>query len=178
MARRLSDAEASMFMRNAGLEPLEPYPGVAKPWRCRCKVCGVVGSPRYHNIKKGRGGCEPCGITKRALSRKVGDDLAVAAMEAAGVTPLEAYPGARSPWRCRCNYCGKELRLRLPHQPACLRSKCSHLVPAEPTGSEGFWSVETLAPGDVRRHSLYRFMLSGLSVVLVWGFSPIGTSCG
>lgn len=109
MPKRLTDAETVPVMQAAGLEPLEPYPGAAKPWRCRCEVCGAVGTPQYHNIKKGRGGCEPCGIVKRGLSRKVDDAEAVAVMKAAGVTPQEAYPGARLPWRCRCDTCGKEV---------------------------------------------------------------------
>ena len=109
VARRLTDAETRPVMEAAGLTPLTAYPGADVPWPCRCKVCGTEGAPRYHNVKKGRGGCVPCGIARRGVSHRVDDATAIAAMHAAGVTPMETYPGARKPWRCRCNTCGKEV---------------------------------------------------------------------
>ena len=109
VARRLTDAETRPVMEAAGLTPLTAYPGADVPWPCRCKVCGTEGAPRYNGVKGGRGGCVPCGIARRGVSRRVDDAAARAAMHAAGVTPLETYPGARKPWRCRCNTCGKEV---------------------------------------------------------------------
>lgn len=32
--------------------------------------------------------------------------MAVAVMRAAGLEPLEQYPGSKAPWRCRCTSCG------------------------------------------------------------------------
>ncbi len=46
-------------MRAAGLEPLDPFPGVVKPWRCRCTVCGNEVSPRLEAIRNGTG-CRFC----------------------------------------------------------------------------------------------------------------------
>jgi hypothetical protein len=33
-------------------------------------------------------------------------------MEAAGVTPLDPYPGSDEPWRCECQTCGQEVTPR------------------------------------------------------------------
>ena len=37
---------------------------------------------------------------------------AVDTMRAAGVEPLEPYPGSHAPWRCRCLTCGREVTPR------------------------------------------------------------------
>ncbi len=47
-------------MRRMGLEPLAPYPGATKPWRCRCINCGEEVHPRYNNVASGQGGCSNC----------------------------------------------------------------------------------------------------------------------
>ncbi len=44
-AQRLNHDEATALMRSAGLEPLEPFPGVDRPWRCRHARCGHEVSP-------------------------------------------------------------------------------------------------------------------------------------
>lgn len=49
-------------MRAAGLEPLEPYPGSAFPWKRRCTGCGAIVSPRLGSMTgKNRPGCKLCG---------------------------------------------------------------------------------------------------------------------
>ena len=97
--------EAATVMRAAGLEPLDSYPGGNKrPWRCRCMTCDREVTPSYNTVQGGGGGCAWCaGI-------KVDPDAAAAFMVAAGVQPLEAYPGANSRWRCRCLRCAREIR--------------------------------------------------------------------
>ena len=105
--RRVPEAEAIADMRAAGLEPFEPYPNaVDAPWRCRCTACGTVGAPRLANIRKGAGGCKPCGRAKAADSHRVPEAEAAADMRAAGLEPLEPYPGIVTlPWLCRCTVC-------------------------------------------------------------------------
>ena len=51
----------------------------------------------------------PCGIAFRSKTRTLDDEVVVRLMKAAGVTPLEPYPGARKPWLCRCDTCGREV---------------------------------------------------------------------
>ncbi len=51
---------AAALMRTAGLEPLEPYPGSLRPWKCRCAKCGRTVQPCYSTIQQGSGGCRWC----------------------------------------------------------------------------------------------------------------------
>lgn len=51
--------QAVAVMRQAGLEPLEDYPGTAKPWRCQCSTCEREVTPRLDNVLTG-GGCWRC----------------------------------------------------------------------------------------------------------------------
>lgn len=55
MPKRLGPDEAVERMRAAGgAEPLEPYPGVDEPWRCRCLSCGTIGgAPRLSAVGPG-----------------------------------------------------------------------------------------------------------------------------
>lgn len=93
-------------MQAAGLEPLEPYPGATRTWRCRCINCMNIVTPRLHDIRAGRSGCAPCGYARWAATRlSIGADQARTDMLTAGLEPLDPYPGARKPWRSRCTRC-------------------------------------------------------------------------
>jgi hypothetical protein len=93
-------------MREAGMEPVEPYPGRARdPWMCRCNTCGTIGSPRLDDIRQGHGGCRPCGQARTAAARRLPADQAIAEMRAAGLEPMEPYVNVGSPWRCQCIVC-------------------------------------------------------------------------
>lgn len=60
-ARRKTDpADAETKMRESGLEPLVPYPGAAKGWKCRCLTCGRTVFPHYSSIQQGGGSCRFC----------------------------------------------------------------------------------------------------------------------
>lgn len=59
-SKMLDDQAAEALMRASLLEPLEPYPGSAQPWRCRCLRCEREVSPRHHGVLKGQGGCKFC----------------------------------------------------------------------------------------------------------------------
>jgi hypothetical protein len=106
MPRRLADGEAAAFMRQAGAEPLDAYPGASRPWRCRCLRCLREITPRLDNVRTGCGPCRYCS------GQGVDPQEAVAAMRLAGLEPLEPYPGAVKPWRCRCVRCGREVHPR------------------------------------------------------------------
>ncbi len=94
-------------MLAAGLRPLEPFPGSAKPWRCE-HACGRVVSPTYNHIQQGRGGCSVC------ARKEVDPEIVMATMFSAGLTPLELFPGSAKPWRCH-HECGREIHPRYTH---------------------------------------------------------------
>jgi hypothetical protein len=107
--QRLDETIAVSDMRGAGAEPLEPYPGAAKPWRVRCLICGQEGRPTLNNVKdKGTGPCRRCGAAESARVRMTPEAEAIADMRAAGAEPLEPYPGSSKPWLVRCLSCGNE----------------------------------------------------------------------
>ena len=93
------DAEALMRFNN--LEPLEPYKNTMTPWKCKCKICGKLVTPRHATIQRGNGGCKYC-------SRKYLDaEDAVQAMLKANLEPQVPYPGSQKPWKCKCLRCGR-----------------------------------------------------------------------
>lgn len=60
-AKPVVAADAEEVMINAGVQPLEPYPGYTVPWKVKCVLCGRISRPQYANIRKGQGGCFRCG---------------------------------------------------------------------------------------------------------------------
>jgi hypothetical protein len=63
---QIPDDIAIEVMRAGGYEPLEPYPGNNKRWRCRCLTCGQERTPSYANVKRGArcGNCHHRGPAK------------------------------------------------------------------------------------------------------------------
>jgi hypothetical protein len=55
---RIHPDDATKLFRNAGFEPLEPFPGTEKQWKCT-HTCGREVSPTYSNVFAG-GGCKFC----------------------------------------------------------------------------------------------------------------------
>jgi recombinational DNA repair protein (RecF pathway) len=103
-ARRFVDAEdAIILMRKAKFEPLEPFLGANKPWKCKCLRCGRIVQPSYSSIQTGQKGCVYCG------GKRVDPQEAIDFMVSKGLTPLEPYRRADGPWKCRCIRCLKEV---------------------------------------------------------------------
>lgn len=94
-----SDAVATM--RAHGYEPVEPYPGSLKRWRCRCTSCGRERYPSHAMVKSQGVRCAYC---MRVL---VDVEEAMSIMRQADLHPLVDYPGASAPWSCRCGSCGR-----------------------------------------------------------------------
>jgi hypothetical protein len=110
---QLDPADAVNVMLAAMIEPLEPYPGAAKPWRCKCLRCGAEVLPRMHNVRKGQLGCSACGRAKAAKARLRSEDEARELMEDVGLHPLEPYPGQVRRWLVHCSGCDKDVYARL-----------------------------------------------------------------
>ena len=100
---------AAVLMVEHGLEPLEPYPGASRPWRCRCLRCGAEVTPRYSNIKQGWGGCRTCWKAASSARQRGPEREAIEVMRAAGLEPMEPYQGAMTPWRSQCRTCGNRV---------------------------------------------------------------------
>jgi len=60
MGKGIDPKVAKKVMIKAGLEPLEPYSGANANWKCRCKSCGKIVTPKYVSVNFGRKGCKYC----------------------------------------------------------------------------------------------------------------------
>ena len=97
---------AEAVMLKAGLKPLEPYTNSTTKWKCLHIQCGRTVDPTYSTIRRGRGGCIPCGYIKTGNARRMPEKKAIAIMLKAGMKPLEPYKNALSRWKCICLTCG------------------------------------------------------------------------
>jgi recombinational DNA repair protein (RecF pathway) len=103
VSKRFTTDSANAALDAAGALPLEPYSGnMSKKWACQCKKCGKEIFPRMVNLATGSKACRHC-----HGPNPVDPIAAEAKMVAAGVSPLEAYPGYDKPWRVRCLKCGR-----------------------------------------------------------------------
>ena len=108
--RAAEEERAIADMHAADLEPIDPYPGAQKPWRSLHVPCGREVMPRLNSIRRGQGGCTACGYAKNGVTMRAEvEDQAYTVMRAAGLEPLEPYPGAAVPWKCLHTACGREV---------------------------------------------------------------------
>ena len=95
MGKGVDPEVAKNVMIKAGLEPLEPYSGANSNWKCRCKRCGKIVTPKYASVNFGRNGCKYCaGVA-------VDPDDAEKFMLSKKLKPLEPYKGGHHKWKCR-----------------------------------------------------------------------------
>ena len=102
---KLTADEAGIILREAGGEPLEPYPGNQnKPWRARCLKCGTDITPRLVNLRFKKA-CSVCRGHKKHSHQSLLGLLAKKKLR-----PLQRYPGnTHKKWRCQCLKCGLEV---------------------------------------------------------------------
>ena len=60
LSQRTTPLAALAAMRAVGLEPLEPFPGTAARWWCRCLTCGRDSMQRLPAIKTRGSQCPTC----------------------------------------------------------------------------------------------------------------------
>jgi hypothetical protein len=112
--RAVDDAIAQGTAMRAGLEPLEPFPGSANKWKCRCTGCGRETVPRYTAFKKlGSYGCRSCAQKARGKARSQEEAMALAREFAPNFQPSVPYLGSNSPWPGVCVACGMPIKPRL-----------------------------------------------------------------
>lgn len=92
----------------AGLRITGKYVNVNTPVDVECLVCGHPGRTRLNVLRRGDGGCIPCGIAKanekkRTSSEQIRQELLAADMEMIG-----EYVNKNTPVTALCLICGKE----------------------------------------------------------------------
>ncbi len=100
---KVDPADAIASIRRRGFEPLVPFPGPKKPWRCICVVCNRESTPTHVGKSQQGSSCAFCS------KNRVDPEEAVAYMISQGIEPLENYPGSTKKWRCRCIKCSREI---------------------------------------------------------------------
>ena len=111
--RAVVEGEPERLASENGLEPLEKYPGSGARWHCRCITCGNEVGVRFDRMKARGYRCIYCQqrpwYSEWPSPRKRTDAEAREEMLARGLEPLEPFPGAKQPWRCRCTKCLREV---------------------------------------------------------------------
>jgi hypothetical protein len=107
--RKMSDQEASIVMLENGFQPLEPYPGSQKKWRCTCTTCGNEVMVLRNTVATNGTGCKYCWKQRRGLALRISESAAIAVMRAAGLEPQDPYVRSGDPWRCIHLECGAEV---------------------------------------------------------------------
>ncbi|MFD7665677.1 helix-turn-helix domain-containing protein [Streptomyces sp. NPDC059788] len=67
MPRGISPRRASAVMLEAGLQPLDPFPGATVPWTARCQRCGGLRRYKLSRVQEGTG-CPACSAS--AMSQR------------------------------------------------------------------------------------------------------------
>lgn len=170
---RVSQDVAAKIMRDAGVEPMEPYQGKARPWRCTCMSCGRIVTPIYDNVRRGQSACAYCAGTKVDVAE------VTEKMIDAGFEPQVPFPGVAKPWRCRCVTCNREVapqfqsvargrgcgfcaRNRVDPADAVIRLRSAGMEPLEPfPGAHAMWKMRCLTCGVEDARSLLRAQRRG-----------------
>ena len=144
-------------------------------------ACGRVVPPRLGNVANGQGPCRECGQDATHEALRLDPEFAVATMRAAGLEPVDPFPGADTPWLCTHVPCGRRVspiygnikrgqggcvscaahaasvRLLMPEEDARAIMAAHGLMPLEPyPGSSRPWSSHPrVRPGCVS-HSVER----------------------
>jgi len=105
-SRMLTEKEALARLKKLKLIPLDPYPGTAKPWKCRCLRCGSVVRPRLNYLVRSVFGCAVC--AGKVVDAKDARDL----MKRAKLNPQVRFPGSDKPWLCICKKCNRQVSPR------------------------------------------------------------------
>ncbi len=170
---RIDSEDAVRRMIESGLLPLEPFKNGRSPWKSECLQCGKVVKPILHDIRRGSGGCGPCGQKKQALKKRIPEQAADLIMLKAKLKPLGLYPGSDKPWKsecmnckgiiaptlssikagggCRlCSFSKTSKRQRLPEDEAVNRMLKAGLQPIEPyVGASNPWKSVCLNCGEI-----------------------------
>src|SRR5882757_10670400 len=103
-AARWSEEEALAFVRDHGLEPVEPYPGRADlPWALRHAECGRISQPRLSDLVNGQSrGCRHCAWSTMSETKRTKGQARAYPMMLAAMLRDTARTHNGSSFRRRC----------------------------------------------------------------------------
>ena len=92
--------DAISSMKKRGFKTLEPYPGSNEPWNVQCLKCKRKFSTYFYSTND-KTRCKYCTGTV------VDEQIIKPVLESLKLTPLEKFPGAKIPWKLRCQRCNR-----------------------------------------------------------------------
>lgn len=159
---RMPVAEALQIMEEAGFQPLEEFRSVNEKWKCKCTKCGKVSSPSLKTVKNSGARCRFC----RGL--RLSEEDAIADLKSVGLTPMEAYVSSNTPWKCKCNSCGRETTIK--HSKAKHRGQgCSYCNEVRPLDDLDLLSIEIEQAGYKLLNPLTRVRGSNKAIHVLCG---------
>lgn len=102
LKRTFTHKQAVELLSLYQFQALQDYPGAGEPWLTRCENCGSEAKRSLANIQTGHG-CRDCAYE----NNKNSELESTAEMLRRGWEPLEPYPKASEPWKCKCLNCGE-----------------------------------------------------------------------
>ena len=115
--KKVDAEDANLKAHEIGLVPLSDYPKTRSKWKLQCTTCNRIQFLSAGGVLKGHG-CPYC------AGVRVDESDAVAKMISVSLQPLVKYPGASTPWLCKCLKCGEHVTPRrdsiLAGQNGCL----------------------------------------------------------
>lgn len=93
-------------LKAANLLPLEPFPGLDKPWRSKCLKCRKETQPTLNRIRYQGSSCRHCAAAELSAKRLESSyPRALVQMRESGFEPIGKFAGFTRPWRARCLHC-------------------------------------------------------------------------
>ena len=92
----------------AGLQITGEYINVNTPVDVTCLVCGTPGRTRLNVLRRGDGGCRPCGTVKANARKRTAQGEIERALIAVGLEMIGPYVNKSTPVPVRCMTCGED----------------------------------------------------------------------
>ena len=99
--KRVPKEEVIEMLKKAQIKPIGIFVNGKTPWQAKCLKCKKTIYIRINDMRAGQSGCIYC------AGRKVDEIDAMKLAVKCGFVPLVKYPGANTPWKCKCKVCGK-----------------------------------------------------------------------
>jgi hypothetical protein len=101
-------SQAAKEFLAAGLRITGDYVNVNTPVDVKCVVCGQPGRTRLNVLRRGNGGCIPCGTAKANNKKRTPTEQIQRELLAADMEMIGEYVNKSTPVRALCLFCGKE----------------------------------------------------------------------
>jgi hypothetical protein len=99
--KRVDKQEITEMLKKSRIKPIGIFVNGNTPWQAKCLKCRKTIYIRISDMRAGQSGCIYC------AGRKVDEIDALKLATKCGFIPLVKYPGANTPWKCKCKVCEK-----------------------------------------------------------------------